>query len=347
MVVLARLVAAVAVNAAVSAARALPDVSSSLATRQTGGQFVPKPGYYPATGDDTIAGGIFCISLSDLAAYLARTGNNPGATGTESPRLGGGAGSASGTGPYPARATTDPALPNHTIFAPRDLPPANMTLPFIAWGNGGCATDPSAHKNFLIEVASHGYVIAADGLAGGVAGKSQSMVTDMRASLDWAAKGGAARYGSTAAAFQNGAVATMGHSCGGLEAMSTAYHDDRVKRIILLNIGIFQDEKRYLLQEIKVPVAWFVGGPKDMGYPNAEKDYKLLPTELPAFKASLDTGHGSTFAAPNGGKAARAVVNYLEWQFRNDTASRARLLDPKASGSLVSENWAVEYKNWT
>lgn len=57
-------------------------------------------------------------------------------------------------------------------------------------------------------------------------------------------------------------------SCGGLEAMSTAYHNPKVKRVLMFNIAIFQDNKRYLLQELKVPVAWFIGGPKDMGYPN-------------------------------------------------------------------------------
>ena len=29
---------------------------------------------------------------------------------------------------------------------------------------------------------------------------------------------------------------------------------------------LVQDNRRYLLQEIKVPVAYFIGGPKDMGY---------------------------------------------------------------------------------
>ncbi|KAK4207695.1 hypothetical protein QBC37DRAFT_405979 [Rhypophila decipiens] len=310
-----------------------------ICTRQSGGQFVPKPGYFPATGDDTIAGGIFCISLSDLGTYLARVGNNPGATGSESPRSGQ---ATSGSGPYPAQAFTDPKLGKHTIFAPKTPPPANVTMPILAWGNGGCATDPTSHKNLLIEIASHGYVIAADGIAGGKTGASQSMVSDMKASLDWATSGGAAKYGSV----NTSAIATMGHSCGGLEAMSSAYHDERVKRIIMFNIGIFQDEKRYLLQEIKVPVAWFIGGPKDMGYPNVEKDYKLLNAGLPAYKASLDTGHGGTFAATNGGKQGKAAVAYLQWQFRNDQASKAILLDPKAPGSLVSDKWTVEYKNW-
>jgi dienelactone hydrolase len=90
------------------------------------------------------------------------------------------------------------------------------------------------------------------------------MVKDMKGSLDWVGAGGAGKYGSV----NGSAVAAMGHSCGGLEAMSSGYHDERVKRLVLFNIGIFQDEKRYLLEEIKVPVAWFVGGEKDMGYPN-------------------------------------------------------------------------------
>jgi pimeloyl-ACP methyl ester carboxylesterase len=166
----------------------------------------------------------------------------------------------------------DPTLPNHTIFAPKNVP-GNLSMPFIAWGNGGCGTDPTQYRNILTEIASHGFVIAADGQSGGIRGQSQTMVTDMRASLDWATKGGANKYGNV----NLSAIATMGHSCGGLEAMSTAYHDERVKRVVLFNIAIFQDEKRYLLQEIKVPVAWFVGGPKDMGYPNVSYRRPLLP----------------------------------------------------------------------
>jgi dienelactone hydrolase len=161
---------------------------------------------------------------------------------------------------------TDSSLPSHTIYAPKSAP--NVTMPFIAFGNGGCSTDGAGYKNLLVELASYGYVIAADGPPGG-SGGAQSKVSDMRASIDWAVKGGAAKYGK----IDLDQIATAGHSCGGLEAMSTAYHDSRVKRIVLFNIAIFQDDRRYLLSEIKVPVAWFVGGPKDMGYPNVRNFY--------------------------------------------------------------------------
>ncbi|KAH9905153.1 hypothetical protein F4778DRAFT_695755 [Xylariomycetidae sp. FL2044] len=311
---------------------------NGLAARQAG-TFVPSPGHFPETGDDTIAGGIFCISLPDLATYLQRTGNNPAATGTESPT---GAGTVtSGSGPYPAQMTSDPGLPNHTIYAPVSPPPEDVSMPFISWGNGGCATSSATYRNFLTEIASYGYIIAADGpISGG--GAAQSKVQDSRDSIDWAMGGGAAKFGTID--LEN--ITTAGHSCGGLEAMSTAYHDERVKRIMMFDIAIFQDERRYLLEEITVPVAWFVGGPKDMGYPNAEKDYGLLNEGLPAYKASLDTGHGGTYSATNGGKFGKAAVAYLQWQYRNDEAAKAILLDSEAEGSLVSQNWNVTYKNW-
>ncbi|KAK0625946.1 hypothetical protein B0T14DRAFT_89201 [Immersiella caudata] len=309
-----------------------------IAIRQTG-TFVPRPGNFPKTGDDTIAGGIFCISLGDLGTYLARAGN-PGGSTSEAPR---GAGQAtSGSGPYPAQAFLDPALPKHTIFAPKVPPPNNVSLPLITWGNGGCGTDPNSFKNFLIEVASHGYVIAAVGRQGGI-GQSQTTVQNHRDGVDWGYSGKASKYGNV----NTTAITTMGQSCGGLEAMSTAYHDERVKRIVMLNIAIFQDERRYLLQEINVPVAYFIGGKTDMGYPNAEKDYKLLNAGLPVYKANLDTGHGGTYSATNGGKFGKAVVNYLQWQWRGDAKAKAILLDANSAGSLVSDKWTVEHKNWT
>lgn len=68
---------------------------------------------------------------------------------------------------------------------------------------------------------------------------------------------------------------------------------------------------------------------------------------MPALKASLDTGHGGTFAAENGGKFGKAAVAYLQWQFRGNETAKAVILDPKSPRSLVSENWTVDFKNWT
>ncbi|KAG4437293.1 hypothetical protein IFR05_007231 [Cadophora sp. M221] len=302
------------------------------------GQFQPKPGVFPATGDDTIAGGIFCIPLNDLPKYTADTPS--GGTGSESPKGNGVV--TSGSGPYPAGMTIDPNLPKHTIYAPKNPPVNNLSMPFISWGNGACMMDGSQYRNFLTEIASYGYVIAADGAPTGSSGTgSQSKVQDSRDSIDWAIEGGGGKYG----VIDTTRIASAGHSCGGLEAMSVAYHDARVKLMMLFNIAIFMDEKRYLLQELKAPVAWFVGGPKDMGYLNAQKDYALFPSKLPAFIASLDTGHSGTYSATNGGKFGKAAVAYLQWQFRRNETAKAICQNAKAQGSLVSDKWNVTYKN--
>ena len=257
-----------------------------------GTQFQPKLGYFPATGDDTIARGIFCISLNDLPKYTADV--PAGATGTESPK---GTGAVtSGSGPYPAGMMTDSSLPKHTIYAPKAPPSGNVSMPFLTWGNGACMTDGSQYRNFLTEIASHGYVIAANGPPTGSTG-AQSKVQDSRDSIDWAVKGGANKYGNV----DTSKIASAGHSCGGLEAMSVAYHDARVKLMMLFNIAVFMDEKRYLLQELKAPVAWFVGGPKDMGYKNVSRYCtKLLIASPACYELKLtSTGHQGLCASPN------------------------------------------------
>ncbi|KAI4642322.1 hypothetical protein J4E93_007469 [Alternaria ventricosa] len=296
--------------------------------------FTPAPGNFPAKGDGDFAGGIFSISLSELPKYTGA-----GGTGPESPQ--GNGAKTSGSGPYPAQMLTDSTLPRHTIFAPKTPPTGNLSLPFIAWGNGGCGLNAGIYERLLVEIASYGYVIAADGTpdGSGFQAGQQSKVQDMRDSLDWAFAGKAKKYGNVDLT----KVTTAGHSCGGLESMSTAYHDDRVKRIMLFNIAIFQDDRRYLLKELKVPMVYLIGGPKDMGYNTSAKDYALLNTGTPKLRANLDTGHDGTFAATNGGKQGKAAVAYLEWQWRGNATARAYLLD----GGLEKDNWVEEHANWS
>lgn len=138
--------------------------------------------------------------------------------------------------------------------------------------------DGTGFANFLLEIASHGYIVISDGAPGGDTSSSgggnpfaglggtsaQSKVSDMRDSVDWALAGKAAKYGE----INPEKVATAGQSCGGLEAYSVGYNDPRVKVNVLFNIAIFNDDQRYLLERVKVPVAYFVGGKNDIGFEN-------------------------------------------------------------------------------
>lgn len=69
-----------------------------------------------------------------------------------------------GDGPYPAVIETDSGIPGHVVYRPVDLAPfGGGRLPVLAWGNGGCADDGTAHRLHLAQIASYGYLVVAAG----------------------------------------------------------------------------------------------------------------------------------------------------------------------------------------
>ncbi|KAF2402193.1 hypothetical protein EJ06DRAFT_520252 [Trichodelitschia bisporula] len=277
-----------------------------------------------------------------------------------------------GSGPYPAHFFTVPGLTRHTVYAPIKPPPPSLKMPVFIWGNGGCTSSGTPYAMFLTEVASYGYLVIANGPPGGApptldiprgagagglpgpdgkpkytmadaAAGGMSTIKDMNDAIAWVVNGNAKEYGNVSTTD----FATGGSSCGGLEAYSTAYHNDRVKLIGVYNSGVIMPNKRALLQELKAGVALFPGGPKDMGYENSNADYAALPKNIPAFYASLDSGHLGTFFAKRGGKYGRATVQLFEWYFRGDAKARAAWTDPAAPGGLIAEHWQnVTHRNF-
>ena len=114
---------------------------------------------------------------------------------------------------------------------------------------------------------------------------------------------------------------------------------------MLFNSGVFIPARRYLLNELTAPVAYFVGGDIDLGHEVSLADYAVLPEGLPSVWSSLDTGHAGTYFAENGGKDAIAAVTFLEWWFRGDEAAKRAFTDPSSLGSLASEGWNITWKN--
>jgi hypothetical protein len=176
-----------------------------------------------------------------------------------------------GSGPYPAQYTTDPSLPNHTIYAPKHVV-SNKKMPLIVWANGGCGTDGSSFSNFLTEIASWGFMVVASGApskawgTGGMVsmasmgGSEKSRASWLTQGIDWAEKGAAGgKYGSVDLT----KIGSAGQSCGGVEAYSAAVYDPRVKVIGIHNTGVIDPGRRWMLKEIKQPIGYFYGGPSD------------------------------------------------------------------------------------
>src|SRR5690606_627762 len=97
-------------------------------------------------------------------------------------------------------------------------------------------------------------------------------------------------------------IAAMGHSCGGLQALA-AGADRRVTTVVAFASGVYNRPGSGLsgvqiskddLAKLHTPVAYVIGGPEDIAYPNAADDFERI-AHVPVMLANLPVGHGGTF----------------------------------------------------
>lgn len=264
-----------------------------------------------------------------------------------------------GTGPFKALIAQDGSLPTHTIFRPRDMSAVGKEqprLPIVAWGNGACANSPWEHVNFLSEIASHGFLIIAigpmpvDGKRGGGPGgpTKASLLTD---AINWAIAQNANASSQYAGKLDTSKIAVAGMSCGGLQALEVA-PDPRVRTLMVCNSGIFINSGGAMggmpnlskdhLKKLHTPVIYILGGQKDIAYANGMDDYKNI-TDVPAFAANLEVGHGGTYAKPHGGDFAKVATAWLQWQLKGDEKA-ATMFQGDPCGVAKMEGWKVEKK---
>lgn len=244
-----------------------------------------------------------------------------------------------GSGPYPADYETSASLANHTIFRPQTLP--SERLPIVVWGNGGCSANGLSQGNFLREIASHGFLAIANGAPNGSGSTNAQMLTQ---SIDWAVAENSRQGSKYYNRLDTSRVAVAGFSCGGLEAYAVS-NDPRVTTTVIFSSGLLNDADDYQLRRLTKPIAYFVGGPSDIAYPNAMDDWGKLPAGLPAFMGNLNVGHGGTYDQPNGGEFGRVAVLYLTWRLKGDTSAGANFVG--ADCGLCRSQWAVQQKNLT
>ncbi|MFG3556212.1 cellulose binding domain-containing protein [Micromonospora sp. NPDC047557] len=244
-----------------------------------------------------------------------------------------------GSGPYPADYETSASLANHTIFRPQTLP--SERLPIVVWGNGGCSANGLSQGNFLREIASHGFLAIANGAPNGSGSTTSQMLTQ---SIDWAVAENSRQGSKYFNKLDTTKVAVAGFSCGGLEAYAVSA-DPRVTTTGIFSSGLLNDADDYQLRRLTKPIAYFIGGPSDIAYPNAMDDWGKLPTGLPAFMGNLNVGHGGTYDQANGGEFGRVAVLYLKWRLKGDTTAGANFVGPDCG--LCRSQWTVQQKNLT
>ena len=98
-----------------------------------------------------------------------------------------------------------------------------------------------------------------------------------------------------------------------------------------------------LLDKIDKPILYVLGGKNDIAYSNGMDDYSRL-TKVPSAIINTDVTHEGTYAQPNGGRAARAVVAWLQWQLRGDKDA-AKWFVGKDCKLCTDPRWKVESRN--
>lgn len=281
-----------------------------------------------------------------------------------------------GTGPYPAVLAGDTSLATHTLYRPRDLTPfggANR-LPIVAWANGACRNNSGEYRNFLSEIASHGFLVVAIGPAahslvlGSGAPGGGTQATQLIDGVDWAIAQNSREGGEYQGKIDSGRIALMGHSCGGAQALDVS-KDPRVSTTVLWNSGVLRTPRaaptpppapaggaapaapssmsamtKERLRELHGPVAYILGGESDIAYANGLDDFNRID-HVPVLFASMDVGHyPATFRQPNGGAYGVAAVSWLKWQLKGDAAA-ARAFVGSDCGLCADPAWAVQSRN--
>jgi dienelactone hydrolase len=274
-----------------------------------------------------------------------------------------------GTGRFPAMKEEIASLPDHVLYRPANLAKlGGMKLGVYLFGNGACVDDGASSRLHLLEVASHGYLAIAPGRIRSGPGATQpprpapssqaaqlnvrSSYKDLLSAIDWAVAQNADPKSPYYGRIDTTAIAASGYSCGGAQAMRVAA-DPRVKTLVMMNSGLFEDGqsagipemdvRKAALQALHTPTLYVIGGETDAAYGNSQDDFRRID-HVPVVLANLQgVGHGGTYWEPNGGKAATVVVAWLDWQLRGDTRA-ARLFLGKDCGLCTDRAWSVQKK---
>lgn len=142
-------------------------------------------------------------------------------------------------------------------------------------------------------------------------------------------------------------VAAMGQSCGGAMALAVA-HDPRIGTLVILNSGIgdmsMQGVTPAQLENIHCPMLYLIGGPEDVAFGNAKKDYERLGNDIPVVMINTIDGHEGTYYEKSGGKYAIAVRKWLDWQFKGRTEESPLFLNDVFLQEF-DPSWSVLRKN--
>ena len=257
-----------------------------------------------------------------------------------------------GTGMFKAIAVKESGMPDFVIYRPKDLMHAHArcgALPLLMFANGGCMDTSIGYERMLTEIASHGYIVMAIGEMQDVRNdrkESHTPSSELKRGLDWIVQQSVTKGSDYYQNIDTARIGAAGHSCGGAQVLANAA-DARLKTYLILNAGMGDMEmagaSKASLPNMHGPALYIVGGPSDVAFENAQKDYERITNTPVALADHPASGHGGTYEHPYGGDYGRMVIDWLDWQLKGEKAKAAIFLDGKLD---KYEGWTIKAKNF-
>ena len=262
-----------------------------------------------------------------------------------------------GSGPYKAMMSQEQGLPEQVAYFPADLSKlAGKKLPIVTWGNGSCMYAGNRFRQYLTEIASHGYLVIAGGplqdkelevgpqenpagrQGGAARGAAQPAappapdpanppgrvtVPMLKHGIEWAIAQNADPASKFRDKIDTQHIVAMGQSCGGGLAVQLAVEDPRVNALGVWNSGAGLGARGggdpIPLERIKGPVLVISGSEKlDIAFGSGKSTFERI-NHVPVFYGWRDDlQHIGTYGAANGGELGRIAWNWLEWTTRGD-----------------------------
>jgi dienelactone hydrolase len=171
--------------------------------------------------------------------------------------------------------------------------------------------------------------------------------------MDWALSSRAARS-QFQGRLDRDKVATMGRSCGGLQALRAGL-DARVGSVVALHTGYFPEPRLGFdiaeLQRLEAPTLFANGGPSDVAYANSRNNYQLAPVPAALVEFTPGGHHGITSGQNNGEiesedlyTGVQTAVQWLDYTLHGDQEARRYFAGPGCGLCDVS-GWSVTTKN--
>jgi hypothetical protein len=311
--------------------------SGSAGTRAGAGATAGASGATSGTGG---ASGMMTAGMGGMAAGGAAATSGAGGEGAPT-----GSRPLSSTLKLPTMMEKKSVAPFFNVWRPTDLTKVEGKLPIVVWNNGACSRNDAVFKPLFDKWASGGYFVLSLTSGGG---SSSTTIADQKALIDWVV----AEAGMASSPYKDkldiDKINAGGNSCGGITSLGLASMDPRVKSIFVLSGSSgFGGADATVINGIKVPVAYIVGGEEDIARANAESDYEAFAAGIPAMMVKRSSGDHLMISnnAMVMVDAADVSLNWLDLTIFGLQGALDALKQPTVCTGCASGLWTLTSKN--